>query len=175
MTRKSNIRRTKKIFISLACFCTETLSVFFKKKYLVITTYIFINLIEYTVEWMQKKIPYRVIKYLHVFVPLSSIYFSFFSFEFFKINSISLDPRKKIFTKNPEAAPVRVRNKRTATVVRPNQPMEENILDNFSPTENSRPTEEENGTKKQVKTPQLDKSWITDFGEYFPDHGSNCF
>ena len=28
---------------------------------------------------------------------------------------------------------------------------------------------EQNGTKKQVKTPQLDNNWITDFEEYFPD------
>ena len=39
---------------------------------------------------------------------------------------------KNFFTKDPEVVPVRVRNKRTATVVRPNQPTEENILD-FSP------------------------------------------
>ena len=77
---------------------------------------------------------------------------------------------KNFFTKNPEAAPVRVRNKRTATAVRANQPTEENILDNCSGMDNSRST----GTKKQVEMPQYKEiserdSWITNFEEYFPD------
>ena len=59
-------------------------------------------------------------------------------------------------------------------MVRPNQPTEENILDNFSPLGNSRLTAEQSGTKKQVETPQHKEiserdSWITDFEEYFPD------
>ena len=75
---------------------------------------------------------------------------------------------KHFFTKNPEAAPVRARNKRAATVVRPNQPTEENILDNFSPSNNSRPIREQSGTKKKVEISERD-SWITDFEEYSPD------
>ena len=75
---------------------------------------------------------------------------------------------KNFFTKKTEAAPVRVRNKWTATVVRLNQPMEENILDNFSPSDNSRPTGKQNGTKKEVEISKSN-SWITDFEEYFPD------
>ena len=94
---------------------------------------------------------------------------------------------KNFFTKDPEVVPVRPRNKRTATVVRPNQPMEENIpassppvrlrnkrtatvvrpnepteenIPDFNPPENSRPT---------VETPLPDNNWVTDFEDHFPD------
>ena len=65
------------------------------------------------------------------------------------LSSVITKSLKKFFTKNHEVAPVRVRNKQIVTVVRPNQPMEENILENFSPSDNSRLTGNKKGQRNK--------------------------
>ena len=125
MTHKSNMRKTdKRRFLFPEqfwwrqeswphvdeCVFARRLYPFFFKKYLVITTYL-LTLLNTLLTDCKRRFHteslniYTFWKYSHVIVPLSSIYFK------------SL---KHFFTKNPEAAPIRVRNKWTATVVRPN-------------------------------------------------------